>query len=382
MSRSSFQAGSVVRVPRKSGDVWRYRWREGTVQRSEHIGSVKLLPSKAQAEKAAGRFRKHVNTDIEVITVSDLIAKFWKESPPERETTAHSYRSIFKRIEAEYGSLRVDALAREAMAIEQWLKELRVIGRHPKPGAKPLVSNLYRSQVRNLLHLLFEKAMLWGCLQVDRNPIALIRLKGSSQRAKELVILNAVQLEQLLDDEQLPKLVKVMIQLMSGLGLRVSEALGLRWTDIDFDARTVKIQRSMVHGQANDTKTQSSNATLPLHDNLIEVLRYWRLEGSAKDKWVFTSERTQLPYDRDWLRSEYLQPAGERIGMPGLGWHSLRHGYRAMMRVAGIDMETQRGLMRHARIATTINTYGGDDNAERVRPANAKVIEMLPRRSA
>lgn len=381
MSRSSFQVGSVVRIQRKSGDVWRYRWREGTVQRSEHIGSVKLLPSKAQAEKAAERFRKHVNADIEVITVSDLIAKFWKESPPERETTAHSYRSIFKRIEAEYGNLRVDALAREAMAIEQWLKELRVIGRHPKPGAKPLVSNLYRSQVRNLLHLLFEKAMLWGCLQVDRNPIALIRLKGSSQRAKELVILTPAQYQQLLDDPLLPELVKTMLQLAAGLGLRVSEILGLRWTDFCFDAKTVQIQRSVVHGLANDTKTQSSKTVLPLHENLVDVIRWWHVRA-VKSPWVFCSERTMRPMDRDWLRSEYLQPAGARIGLPGLGFHSIRHFYRSMLRTTGASLEDQKGLLRHARIATTIDVYGGPDSAERLRPMNQKVIEMLPRRSA
>jgi hypothetical protein len=53
-----------------------------------------------------------------------------------------------------------------------------------------------------------------------------------------------------------------------------------------------------------------------------------------------------------------------------------------MMRELGIDMETQRGLMRHSKISTTINTYGGADSAERLRPANSKVVDMLTRRSA
>ena len=186
----------------------------------------------------------------------------------------------------------------------------------------------------------------------------------------------------LLEDPELPEAVKTMIQLAAGLGLRVSELLGLRWDDFDFENRTVKIQRSVVHGKANKTKTEGSTQTLPLHDNLIEVLRSWKMRETFKSRWLFCSERTGRPFDRDYLREQYLKPAGERIGVPGLGFHSFRHSYRAMQRTLGIDMETQRSLMRHKRIATTIDTYGGNDNMERVRPANSRIVEMLPRRSA
>jgi len=380
MPRTSFQQGSVVRVSRKSGDAWRFRWRENGTQRSEWIGTVKQLPSRAQAEKAAQRFRQQANSGIEVITMADLIAKFWQEAAPERETTAHSYRSIFKRIEAEFGSLRVDQFCREVMRVEQWLKELTVIGRHPKPGVKPLVSDLYRSQVRNLLHLLIEKAMLWGNVQVDRNPMDLVRLKGSA-RAKEIQTLTPEQYGQLVNDPELPEMVRVLIQLLAGLGLRISEGLGLRWSDIDFESGTIQINRSMVHGQANDTKTASSKTALPLHERLVDVLRWWHARA-PKSAWVFCSERTGAPYDRDYLRSEYLAPAGKRIGVEGLGWHCLRHSYRAMLRESGASLEDQKSLMRHSKLATTVDTYGGRDSVERLRPMNQKIVEMLPRRSA
>jgi integrase len=379
--RNSFQAGSVIRIQRKSGDIWRYRWRDGSTQRSEYLGTLKQFPTKAQAEKAAQRFRKQANSDAEVITISELIAKFWREAAPERETTAHSYRSIFKRIEAKYGSLRIDSFVRDIMGVEAWLKELTIEGRHPTRGKARLVSALYRGQVRNLLHLLVEYAMRWNHVQVERNPIDLIRLKGSA-RAKEITVLSTEQYAALLDDPELPEMMKVLIQLLAGLGLRISEGLGLQWADLDFESKTVQIQRSVVHGQANDTKTVSSKTALPLHDNLIEVMKAWKAHETFKSRWVFCSERTSKPYDRDYLRQAYLQPAGERIGVKGLGWHSFRHGYRAMMRELGVDPETQRGLMRHSKLSTTMDVYGGRDSAERVRPANSRVVEMLPRRSA
>ena len=379
--RTSFQQGSIVRVERKCGAAWRFRWREGDVQRSEWIGTVKQFPLRAQAEKAAERFRKLANSGVECITMANLIEKFWRECPPEREATAASYRSIFKRIDAQWGSLRIDAFCREVLAVEAWLKDLPVIGRHPKRGPAVPVSALYRGQVRNLLHLLIEKAMLWGHAQVERNPMDLIRLKGVS-RAKEIVILSLDQYQALLDDPQLPETVKVMAQLAAGLGLRVSEVMGLRWEDLNFESKTIHIQRSVVHGKANDTKSKTSAATLPLHENLIEILRGWKAHEALKSRWVFCSERTGRPLDRDWLRSEYLQPAGERIGVPGLGFHSLRHLYRALLRKMDTPLEVQKNLLRHSKLATTIDVYGGRDDAERLRPENAKVVEMLARRTA
>ena len=380
--RASFQAGSIVRVSRKSGDCWRYRWRKNGVQRSEWIGTVKRFPLQSQAEKAAERFRKTINSEAETITISDLIAKFLRECPPEREATAASYRSIFRRIEGKWGSLRIDCIGREVLAIEAWLKDLKIVGRHPHKGPAVPVSNLYKAQVRNLFHLLVEKAMLWGNLQADRNPLDLVRLKGSSQRSKEIVILTVEQYSALLEDPKLPEAVRVLIQLLAGLGLRISEGLGLKWTDCSFEERTISIQRSVVHGNASDTKTESSRQTLPLHANLIDVLRAWKAHETFKSQWVFCSERTGRPLDRDYLREMYLKPAGERIGVQGLGWHGLRHLYRALLRDCGTPLEAQKNLMRHSKLSTTMDVYGGSGNTESLRPANSKVVEMLLRRPA
>lgn len=378
--RNSFQFGSVVRVYRREGDCWRLRYRIGSKQCSDYIGSLRQYPSKASAEKAAEKMRGVLNNvPTDIITVGDLIDRYERDAMPERSTTAASYRSIFRRIGNEWGEMRLDKFSIDMVSVETWLKEMTVIGRHPKPGTKPLVSNLYRAQVKNLLHSLMEHAMKWQAIQTQRNPIELVRLRGTS-RAKDLVILTPAQYAALLDDDQLPEVVKVMVQIMAGLGLRVSETLGLCWSDFDFDEQTVQIQRRVVGGVSDDTKTASSKASLPLHDRLIDVLRWWKARVVAS-KWVFASERG-VPYGRDYLRSEYLQPAGERIGVDGLGWHGFRHFYRSMLRETGASLEDQKGLLRHARISTTIDTYGGNDSAERLRPMNQKVVEMLPRRSA
>jgi len=380
MSRHSFQQGCLLQVPLKSGAVWRFRWRDaGGTQHSEFVGTVASLPTKSQAWKATERYRVQINSNLEIITVADLIQKFWKEAAPERETTANSYRSIFKRIEADWGAMRLDEFARSVLAVQKWLEGLEVIGRHPKPGPKAKVSPLYRSQVRNLLHLLIEKGMLWGHIHAQRNPIELVRLKDSA-RQKEIITLSPELYRRLLDDPEIPLLVKTMVQVAAGLGMRVSEVLGLKWSDFDFEAGEVRIQRSAVKQQTLKTKTRGSAAKLPLHPELIAVLQMWREAAPVVKGWVFGSERTGRPYDRDYLRDTYLVPAGARLGVGPLGWHSFRHSYSALLRLGGASIEEQKALMRHARIATTMDIYGNRASVEELRPVNSKVVEMLQRK--
>ena len=59
---------------------------------------------------------------------------------------------------------------------------------------------------------------------------------------------------------------------MFGAGLRVSEALGLQWSDIDWEHGTVTIRRSAYRGSIAETKNTSSKAKLPLHPTLAALL--------------------------------------------------------------------------------------------------------------
>ena len=379
MKRKSFQRGSVTLVPLKSGPVWYLKYRRDGKQQSDFIGSLRQYPAKADAAKAAERMMAIINgPSSECVTMGELIDRFLREAMPERKSTSASYKSILKRIRESWGDTRIDKFTLSMMQVDEWLNALTLIGRHPKRSKPRPVSGLYKGQVKAILHILMEKAMLWGAIQIQRNPLEVVKLKGSSIRAKELVILTVPQYQQLLDDPQLPELVKVVIQVTAALGLRISETLGLKWMDLDFEAGTVEIQRGVIGGVVNDVKTPGSRQKLPLHPELIDVLRRWRAAEPVVGDWVFGSTRTGLPWDRDWMRREYLKPAGARIGLPGIGFHSFRHFQRALQKQLGLPMEVQKNMMRHSRIATTIDTYGGTNNLEQTRPANARVIEMLP----
>jgi integrase len=87
-----------------------------------------------------------------------------------------------------------------------------------------------------------------------------------------------------------------VVTLAMCLGLRVSEILGLRWEDVDLEGATLQVRRSVVNGYVEDTKTLASEDELPLHPDLVGVLRQWREAKLPVKGWLFGNIDTGKPY--------------------------------------------------------------------------------------
>jgi len=117
-----------------------------------------------------------------------------------------------------------------------------------------------------------------------------------------------------------------MVITVACLGLRVSELLGLRWGDIDFENLTVKIQRSVVEGKVNPTKSEASESTLPLARELADALLAHKVASAYTSDldFVFAGDSGK-PRWKDGLLTDYLKPAAVRAGIGKVGWHTFRH---------------------------------------------------------
>ena len=164
------------------------------------------------------------------------------------------------------------------------------------------------------------------------------------------------------------------------LGIRRSELIALKWSDFDWATSTVMIQRSMVDTRTGEVKTEYSERPLPLDPALVGLLRRWQqqTEFKAQSDWVWASpfQAGTLPYYPNWIQREYITKAGLRVGLgSNVGWHTLRHTYRAWLDKAGAPLGVQKDLTRHANIGTTMNVYGGALPEEQQR-ANSAVVGM------
>jgi integrase len=127
-------------------------------------------------------------------------------------------------------------------------------------------------------------------------------------------------------------------------------------------------------------KTDNSEAPLPLDESVVRLLLEWRkqTEFSTDPDWLFASPFSagKMPYSLHTLQRDYILPAAEKAGLGRIGWHSLRHTYRAWLNAAGTPLGIQKDLMRHANISTTANVYGAGV-LPAMREANSKIVRMV-----
>ncbi|HWC17039.1 MAG TPA: tyrosine-type recombinase/integrase, partial [Terriglobales bacterium] len=111
-------------------------------------------------------------------------------------------------------------------------------------------------------------------------------------------------------------------------GLRISECLALRWSDVDWLNSTLRIQRSIVRQRVGETKTEYSDRAMPIDAEMLEVLKRWHQSTlfRAPDDWIFAAPAKigRLPWSADSLNDAYKK-AGQASGVGHVSTHVMRH---------------------------------------------------------
>jgi len=144
-----------------------------------------------------------------------------------------------------------------------------------------------KGHIRCLMQVLFDSSKLWEFVDVQRNPMELVRLEGSTKRTREPRVLTVEEFQnplQHVDEEPF----RTMLLTAMCLGLRCSELWGLKWSDFDWGGLTILVQRAVVGGRVDNVKTKYSGALMPLDPALGEVFLSWKLRSpfSGPDDWM------------------------------------------------------------------------------------------------
>jgi integrase len=171
---------------------------------------------------------------------------------------------------------------------------------------------------------------------------------------------------------------RTMALLCVCFGLRISEALALKWKDVDWLNGVLHVERGIVRQQVGDVKTESSRKQMSMDGRLLDVLQRWKqvTQFSDPDDWVFASPVRfgQLPwsYPSVW---RIFQIAAMKAGIGKVSTHTMRHTYRSWLDAVGTTVAVQQKLMRHSDVRTTMNTYG-DVVTDELAEASSKVAAI------
>jgi integrase len=226
------------------------------------------------------------------------------------------------------------------------------------------------------MHGLVEFAMWSGLLDISRNPVSLVRNIGATRKVRKARSLTAEQFHALLEELQEP--FGTMALLSVCLGLRFSEALALRWADVDWLGSRLSVRRGIVEQVVADVKTEGSARTFNLTGEMLERLKSCkqRSDFSGAEDWIFASpiKLGRLPYSYTGVWRE-LERAASVANIGHIGTHSFRHTHRSWLDAVGTSVAVQQKMMRHADIRTTMNIYG-DVVTDEMTTAGAKVAQL------
>jgi integrase len=183
------------------------------------------------------------------------------------------------------------------------------------------------------------------------------RRRGRRWAVSERRFLTREQLGRLLSE--IPQAHEPLFVLLASTGLRISEAIALRWCDLDLDASPprLRVRRAIVGGIVGAPKSRHGARTIPLADRLAGRLRTQRPSDAQAEDLVFLngSRRALKP---DNLRNRVLTPAAKRAGVSGIGLHTLRHTCASLLIEEGASPLRLQRWMGHHSAGYTLETYG------------------------
>ncbi len=154
----------------------------------------------------------------------------------------------------------------------------------------------------------------------------------------------------------LPEPSKTIVSVLVRTGLRIGELLALRWMDVDFRLREIRVERNVYEGHFDEPKTKSSRRRVPLSPAAASLLRARRSKGVTPGELVFAS-RTGTPLSRRNLLQRQLQPAADALGFVGVTWHSFRHVNATLLDSARTPLGTVQNILGHASSEVTRGVY-------------------------
>jgi integrase len=168
---------------------------------------------------------------------------------------------------------------------------------------------------------------------------------------------HAGELVRLLDG--VPAKWRPLFELLAASGLRISEAIGLRWSDLVLDRPEphLRVRRAIVKGATVAPKSRHGARLIPLTPELAATLRAHRPCDAVDDVFAFPG-RHGGACDQGNLRRRVLVPAAARAGLTGVGFHTLRHTGASMLIESGLSPLRLQRWMGHHSSAFTLETYG------------------------
>jgi integrase len=209
-------------------------------------------------------------------------------------------------------------------------------------------------------------SLLKSALKAENEGLFAVKFpKQVKPKAEYLSVDEQKRLEEVAKERGSTDYIAVMLCLYTGI--RIGELCGLRWEDLDFDCKLLRINRTIqrIRSDGNSKtavafltpKSITSAREIPLPDFLLELLRKHRL---------ITAGEYVLNYKNKPIEPRTLQYRFKRIlqaaDVKDVGFHSTRHTFAARALESGCDVKSLSEILGHGSATITLNKYAHSSN--------------------
>jgi integrase len=272
--------------------------------------------------------------------------------PTIKASTANYYQKLIRaHILPHFGQQQISTIGR--YEVEKFLAE----------QAKTYCRNTLRG-----MRVSLGRVLSWAvvCGWLEANPCSGVRLPRAGGR----IIRTVLKPDQVVAIAQrLHEPYATLVLFLAVTGLRIGEAIGIKWSDFDEDV--LKICRRIYEGKADTTKTQGSNRSLPIPALLLK-----RLRSLGGTEWVFRS-RENTPINPGNALKRYIRPVTKALGIPLGGWHDFRHTLTTGLLRSGISPKVVSEILGHSDVEITLNVYDHPEIEDFREPLAAVANQLL-----
>jgi integrase len=345
--------GNLTERPPGSG-VWRFRVYTGrrrpngtpiyATRTWKNVVKGKLVPGGDRAAQTAlAAFVTEVDQkrNPSAETLGEILDRWLAFIEPNRAaSTMRGYRQkVEKDIKPGVGHLRLDKL--RALDLDTWYAEKEAGG----------LSARSVHHFHAIIHAALHQAVKWGLVPLNEAD----RCTPPSPKSMPVRVPSVESVGALLaESERRSPNMSILLILGATTGARRSELVRLRWSDVDWQSRTLRIR---------GTKNETSYRTVNLDDLAMLALELHRqrvLDTAAKalvdlvpDPYIGSPD----PQGRRPFTASYLTTAVRRWTANGVSPQQLRHFTATQLLGANVDVRTVAGRLGHADATTTLRVY-------------------------
>ncbi len=250
------------------------------------------------------------------------------------------------------------------------MKDLRpdIVQRFYDKKLKNGTSKFSLQSTHRVLHKALSHAVVLG--MISRNPTEGVVVPRPEN--KEMKFYNEIQSNQLLMAVKGTRN-EALFHLVLSTGMRQSELVALKWSDLDWRNKTISISRQLMRNSKSEEeyfstlKTQAGYRTISLGDHTIKKLR---------DHLNLQNEERKNPPREEWIENDLIFPSIvgtpmnqsnlyksfksiiKEAGLPEIRFHDLRHTAASIMLNHGVPVIVVSKRLGHAKVSITMDIYG------------------------